>query len=522
MEDKFYLTTPIYYPSDRLHIGHSYTTVAADTLARYKKLRGYDVMFVTGTDDHGQKIERVAAKNGKTPQKYVDEIVDGIKELWRLMEIDYDIFIRTSDDYHIKGVQKIFRLLYEKGDIYKSVYEDWYCTECETFFTERQLVDGKCPDCSRGVEKVKEESYFFRISKYQKRLERFWDENPDFILPLSRKNEMVNNFLKPGLEDLCVSRTSFTWGIPVDFDPGHVVYVWIDALSNYITALGYGGSDETLFRKYWPADIHLMAKEIVRFHAVIWPIMLMALDLPLPKGVFGHGWITIDDSKMSKSKGNVVDPKTLVERYGLDAVRYFILREFSFGQDGAFSNEALLNRINSDLANDLGNLLSRTVGMIDKYFGGALPEDQRSSPFDGQIEEMAGVTVSRTAEFMDKYMFHDALAVIWKFIRRLNKYADENEPWALVKDESKKAELAGVMYVLAEGLRIVSMLISPFMPRTPGHIWRQLGINDENSRSWTSIETFGVLHKNIRITKGDILFPRIDIKKELALISELS
>jgi methionyl-tRNA synthetase len=479
-------------------------------------------MFVTGTDDHGQKIERIAAKNGMSPKEYVDGIIEGIKELWDIMEIDYDIFIRTSDDYHIKGVQKVFRQLYEKGDIYKSEYEDWYCTECETFFTERQLVGGKCPDCSRPVEKVKEECYFFKLSKYQDRLETFFAENPDFILPLSRRNEMINNFLKPGLEDLCVSRTSFKWGIPVDFDPGHVVYVWIDALSNYITALGYGGGDESLFEKYWPADIHLMAKEIVRFHSIIWPIMLMALELPLPKGVFGHGWITIDDGKMSKSKGNVVDPKTLVERYGLDPIRYFILREFAFGQDGNFSNEALLNRINSDLANDLGNLLSRTVGMIDKYFGGELPEEQKASPFDAQIKEMAESMVLKTAGLMDKYLFHEALTVIWTFIRRLNKYTDENEPWALVKDETKKAELAGVMYVLAEGLRVVSVLISPFMPKTPGEIWRQLGVDGEDLRSWTSIEAFGKLHKNIRITKGDILFPRIDIKKEMEYISAVS
>ncbi len=509
----FYITTPIYYPSDKLHIGHSYTTVAADAMARYKKLRGYDVTFLTGTDDHGQKIERIAKEKNVSPKEYVDGVVTWIKDLWKTMDVNYDIFIRTTDDFHVESVQKIFKKLYEQGDIYKSNYEGLYCTPCETFFTERQLKDGLCPDCGRPVERVKEEAYFLRLSKYQDRLIKYIEEN-DFIRPKTRQNEMLNNFLKPGLEDLCVSRTSFTWGVPVDFDPGHVVYVWIDALSNYITALGYLTQDESRFQKFWPADVHLVGKEIVRFHTIIWPIMLMALDLPLPKLVFGHGWLIIDGGKMSKSKGNVVDPKVLVERYGVDAIRYFLLREVAFGQDGNFTNEALLNRINSDLANDLGNLLSRTVGMIDKYFGGQVPVEQEASAFDEDIIRLFGQVKTNMENYMEELSFDMALSEIWTFIRRLNKYADETQPWVLVKDESKKAQLANVMYVLTEGLRLIGIMITPFMPNTPKEIYTQLNINDSTLHNWDSL-CFGKLDRAVQITKGRIVFPRIDIKKEL-------
>ena len=520
MKKTAYITTPIYFPNDKLHIGHSYTTVAADAIVRYKKLRGYDVLFLTGTDEHGQKIERTAAQHGMTPKAYVDKIVTGIKALWHTMDIDYDIFLRTTDASHEAAIQKIFKKLYDQGDIYKSTYEDWYCTFCETFFTDIQLAEGKCPDCARAVEKVQEESYFFRLSKYQDRLMRHYEDNPEFVLPLSRRNEMINNFLKPGLDDLCVSRTSFKWGVPVDFDPNHVVYVWIDALSNYITALGYQSDDDALMARFWPADLHLMAKEIVRFHAIIWPALLMALDLPLPKKVFGHGWITIDGGKMSKSQGTVVDPNVLVARYGVDAVRYFILREFAFGTDGSFSNEALIQRINADLANDLGNLLSRTVGMIEKYFSGQLPATQTASPFDDEIVAVAEKTVSTVETLMEKLALHEALAEIWTFVRRMNKYTDENAPWILVKDKDKQAELANVLYVLSESLRIIAVLVSPFMPRTPVEIWRQLNMTADTLKTWESIKTFGLLGREVSITKGDVVFPRIDMKKELAALTE--
>ncbi len=517
-KEKFYITTPIYYPSDKLHIGHSYCTVATDAMARYKRARGYDVMFLTGTDEHGQKIERIANEHGVTPKEYVDEIVKSVKELWKLMNISYDRYIRTTDDYHVKAVQKIFRALYDKGEIYKDEYEGLYCTPCESFFTEKDLVDGKCPDCGRPVEKVKEESYFFRLSKYTDRIIKLLEDHPEFLEPASRRNEMINNFLKPGLKDLCVSRTSFKWGIPVDFDEGHIVYVWVDALSNYITAMGYGSDDESDFNKYWPADVHVVGKEIVRFHTIIWPAILMALDLPLPKKIFGHGWLIIDGGKMSKSKGNVVDPVYLCEKYGVDAVRYFLLREIAFGQDGNFTNEALISRINSDLANDFGNLLSRTVGMIDRYFGGTLPAEQKENALDKEIKALCAQTVKNVEKYYDDMLFSDALSEIWTFIRRLNKYIDETAPWVMAKDESRKAELAGVLYVLAEGLRIVSILIEPCMPNTPKLCRTQLGIAGEEA--WDSAHTFGLLPREVSVTKGEAIFPRIDVKKELAAIEK--
>ena len=470
----FYITTPIYYPSGKLHIGHSYTTVAADAMARYKRLQGYDVMFLTGTDEHGQKIQRIAEETGVTPQEYVDNIVAGIEKLWSLMNISNDKFIRTTDEEHVAAVQKIFKTLYDKGDIYKSEYEGWYCTPCESFWTETQLKEGKCPDCERPVELTKEESYFFRLSKYQERLIKLLEENPEFIQPTSRRNEMLNNFLRPGLEDLCVSRTSFNWGIPVTFDDKHVVYVWIDALSNYITALGYLSDNDELYKKFWPADVHLVGKEIVRFHTIIWPAMLMALDLPLPKQIFGHGWLVLDGGKMSKSKGNVVDPVVLIEKYGLDAIRYFLLREVPFGADGVFSNEALISRINSDLANDLGNLVSRTVAMIKKYFDGVLPIDREGGEFDQELRSLVVNTKTKVEEHMDKLQFSSALAEIWKAVSRTNKYIDETMPWILAKEEEKRPRLAQVLYNLAESIRIISILIQPFMTETPIKIWDQL------------------------------------------------
>lgn len=522
MEKKtFYLTTPIYYPSDKLHIGHSYCTVASDTLAKYKRLRGYDVRFMTGTDEHGQKIERIATSLGITPKEYVDKVVVGIKELWKSLDISYDRFIRTTDEDHVEGVKRIFKALYDKGDIYKSEYEGWYCTPCESFFTEHQLVDGKCPDCGRDVERIKEESYFFRLSKYQDRLIKYIEDHPDFIQPPSRQKEMIANFLKPGLEDLCVSRTSFTWGIPVEFDPKHIVYVWVDALSNYITALGYGTDHDELFKKYWPADVQIVGKEIVRFHTIIWPAMLMALDLPLPKQVFGHGWLIIDGGKMSKSKGNVVDPKVLIERYGLDAVRYFLLREIAFGQDGNFTNEALIQRINSDLANDLGNLVSRTVGMIDKYFGGKLPANQAETEFDADLKAVAAEAVVKFEEYMDKMMFSDALESLWTLIRRTNKYIDETQPWVLAKNEEDMPKLAGALYNVAESIRIVSIMLQPFMPKAPKLMQAQLGIEKDTAiLEWDTIKTWGLLPKELKVEKGPAIFPRIDMKKELVELAE--
>ena len=508
----FYITTPIQYPSGNPHIGHCYTTVACDSIARYKRMQGYDVMFLTGTDEHGQKIEQKAKDKGVTPKQYVDEIVEIFKKLWDYMNIDYDRYIRTTDDYHVESVQKIFKALYDKGYIYKGEYSGKYCTPCESFWTESQLIDGKCPECGRDVIEAKEESYFFRMSDFAERIEKLLTET-DFLQPKTRAVELVNNFIKPGLEDLCVSRTSFTWGVPVTFDEKHVVYVWIDALSNYITALGYENNAYSDYDKYWPADTHMVAKDIMRFHAIIWPAMLMALDLPLPKHLAVHGWITFNGQKMSKSLGNVVDPFVLGERYGADAIRYHILREMALGADSSFSNEIMINRINSDLANGLGNLVSRTVAMIDKYFGGTLPEDREAGEFDEDLIATSVALRENVDAYIEKTQINNALAEIFKVVSRANKYIDETTPWVLGKDETKKARLATVLYNLLESIRIASTLLSAFMPTTMPKVFEQIGATDV--ATYDNADKWNVLPLDTKVQRGEVLFPRIDVDKEI-------
>ena len=520
MEKKtFYITTPIYYPSDKLHIGHAYCTVATDAIARYKRLRGYDVMFLTGTDEHGQKIEAKAKAAGLSPQEFVDRIVTGekgIKDLWKLMNISNDRFIRTTDDYHVEAIQRVFRKMYDNGDIYKGKYSGKYCKDCESFWTETQLVDGKCPDCGRAVQDAEEEAYFFRLSKYAKPVQELL-ESGTFLEPASRVNEMINNFIKPGLEDLCVSRTSFTWGIPVDFDPGHVVYVWVDALFNYCTALGLYNDRYHDFDKYWPADVHVVGKEIVRFHSIIWPAMLMSMELPLPKKVYGHGWLIIDGARMAKSKGNVVDPYLLSDKFGVDALRFFLLRTFPFGSDGNFTNELLISTVNTDLANDLGNLVSRTTAMVEKYFGGVLPAERVSDPLDDELKALVRALPERYAKQMDAYQLHAALEEVFRCIQRANKYIDETEPWKLARDEANKPRLAEVMYNLLEALRISLICLTPFIPESCDKALAQIGAQD--CRSWDDA-VYGAPRGEIRVRKGETLFPRIDAEKMLAELEE--
>lgn len=519
MSKKFYITTPIYYPSGNPHIGHCYTTVACDSIARYKRMQGYDVMFLTGTDEHGQKIEQKAAEKGVTPKQYVDEIVEIFKKLWSYMNISYDRYIRTTDDYHVESVQKIFKELYDKGYIYKGEYSGKYCTPCESFWTESQLVDGKCPECGRDVIEAKEEAYFFKMSQFADRIEKLLTET-DYLQPKTRAIELVNNFIKPGLEDLCVSRTTFKWGIPVTFDDKHVVYVWIDALSNYISALGFKNEAFDDYNKFWPADVHMVAKDIMRFHAIIWPAMLMALEQPLPKHLAVHGWITFNGQKMSKSLGNVVDPFILGERYGADAIRYHFLREMALGADSSFSNEIMINRINTDLANGLGNLVSRTVAMVDKYFNGTLPEEKQSGEFDDDLISMATSLRGLVDNYIDETQINNALIEIFKVVARANKYIDETAPWILAKDEANKPRLACVLYNLLDTIRIVSTLLSPFMPTTMPKIFEQIGAS-ESDISYENAGKFNVLPSNVTVKKGEVLFPRIDVDKEIEALNEL-
>ncbi|MDE6189021.1 MAG: methionine--tRNA ligase [Clostridia bacterium] len=519
MKKKFYITTPIYYPSGKWHIGTCYTTIICDALARFKRMQGYDVFYLTGTDEHGQKIQKVAAAANVPVKAYIDNVVGELKKLWELLDISYDKFIRTTDEQHEKAVQKIFTKLYEKGDIYKSEYEGWYCTPCEAFWTKTQLVDGKCPDCGREVELTKEESYFFRLSKYQKKIEKLIEEDKEFLQPVTRQNEMLNNFIRPGLQDLCVSRTSFDWGVKVPFDQKHVVYVWIDALVNYITALGYASDDDELFKKYWPADVHLMGKEIIRFHSIIWPAILMALDLPLPKKVYGHGWLMFNNDKMSKSKGNIVDPFILCERYGVDALRYYMLKEVPFGQDGNFTNEIFLKLRNSDLANDLGNLVSRVTAMVSQYFDGAIPKPESGDEeVDKSLKKMAEELYPAVVESMDKMYVPEALESIFKVIQRANKYIDETAPWTLAKTDEGKVRLKNVLYNLCETIRIAAVMLQPFLTQTPAKIFQKLGIAQGELTEFGSLKKFGAKIYGNKVDKGEQLFQRIDVDKELKVM----